>query len=159
MSERFGRKWPMFVRISLFTLFCLPVTLGRFFNGVFGAASFSIAPGAMVDIWDSVSRGVAVAACVGAIFGAPILAPIMGDSVTASYLRWRWDNWLSAIMGLACTLVVLVFSPETFGIVILKKKAERVRRETGNLNAKCVYDGEKIDIRTTVKVYLVRPFG
>ncbi|KAK0515009.1 hypothetical protein JMJ35_002388 [Cladonia borealis] len=167
MSERFGRKWPMFVGISMFTLFCLPVTLGRniqtvligrFFCGVFGSAPLSIAGGALVDLWDSISRGVAMAACIGAIFGTPILAPIMGNFIAASYLGWRWDNWLSAIMGLACTFLVLFFLPETFGVVLLKQKAERVRKETGNMDAKCIYDGEKKDFKTIVNVYLVRPF-
>ena len=167
MSERFGRKWPMFLGISVFTLFCLPVTLGkniqtiligRFFNGVFGAAPLSIAGGAIVDLWDSVNRGVALASCIGAIFGTPILAPIMGNFIAASYLGWRWDNWLSAIMGLSCTFLVLFFLPETYSVVILKKKAARIRK-TGNLDAKCIYDGEKKDFRTIVNVYLVRPFG
>ena len=168
MSERFGRKWPMFVGISMFTLFCLPVTLGRniqtvligrFFCGVFGSAPLSIAGGALVDLWDSISRGVAMAACIGAIFGTPILAPIMGNFIAASYLGWRWDNWLSAIMGLACTFLVLFFLPETFGVVLLKQKAERVRKETGNMDAKCIYDGEKKGFKTIVNVYLIRPFG
>ena len=69
------------------------------------------------------------------------------------------DNWLSAIMGLSCTILVLCFLPETFGVVLLKRKAKKARKETGNMDAKCIYDGEKKDLKTIVIVYLVRPFS
>ena len=48
-----------------------------------------------------------------AVFGTPVLAPVMGYFIGVSYLGWRWDNWLSAIMGPACTCLVLCFPPET----------------------------------------------
>ena len=83
----------------------------------------------------------------------------MGNFVAASYLGWRWDNWLSAIMGLTCSIIVLLFLPETFAVVLLKRKAERKRKETGNMDAHSAFDGEKKDFGTIVRVYLVRPFG
>lgn len=168
MSERFGRKRPLFVGTCCFTLFCLPVTLGqniqtvlvgRFFCGFFGSAPLAIVGGGLVDIWDPISRGVALAFGIGAMLGSPILGAIMGDFIAASYLRWRWDNWLSAIMGLFCSMIVLLFLPETFAVVILKKKAEQVRRKTGNVDAECIYDAEKKDLKTVISVYLVRPFS
>ena len=157
----------MFIGMSLFTCFCLPVALGqniqtlligRFFCGIFGAAPLSIVGGGIVDLWDSIDRGVALASAIGAIFGTPILAPIMGNFIAASYLGWRWDNWLSAIMGLACAVLVLFGLPETYGPTLLKRKAERMRK-TGNADAKSAFDGEKKDIQTIIQVYLVRPFG
>ena len=51
MSEKFGRKWPAFVGVFGFSLFCLPVALGqniqtillgRFFEGCFGVAPLAI---------------------------------------------------------------------------------------------------------------------
>ena len=158
----------MLVGMSMFTIFCLPVTLGRniqtvligrFFCGVFGAAPLSIVGGGLVDMWDSTDRGVAMAACIGSIFGTPIVAPVMGNYIAASYLGWRWDNWISAIMGLCCTLLVLVALPETYTPALLKAKAARIRKQTGHSNAHSAYDGEKKDIKTIVHVYLVRPFG
>ena len=101
----------------------------------------------------------ALAFGIGAMLGSPILGAIMGDFIAASYLRWRWDNWLSAIMGLSCSMIVLLLLPETFVVVILKKKAEQVRAETGNVDAECIYDAEKKDLKTIISVYLVRPFS
>ena len=91
----------MLVGTSMFTLSCLPATLGqniqilligRFFCGVFSAAPLSIAGGALVDLWDSFSRGVEMAACIGAVFGTPILVPIMGKIIAASYFGRQWNN-------------------------------------------------------------------
>lgn len=157
----------MLVGMATFSLFCLPVALaknpqtlliGRFFCGMFGAAPLSIVGGGLVDLWDPIDRGVAMAGCIGAIFGSPILAPVMGDFVAASYLGWRWNNWLSAIMGLACTLLVLFGLPETYAPVLLKQKARRFRR-TGNPDAHSAHDDEDKGIKTIVQVYMVRPFS
>lgn len=70
LSEKFGRKPPMVVGMTLFTIFCLPVALaknpasilvGRFLSGMFGAAPLAIVGGGLVDLWDSIDRGVAMA--------------------------------------------------------------------------------------------------
>ena len=158
----------MFIGMSLFTLFCLPVTLGqniatvlvgRFFCGTFGAAPLAIVGGGLVDMWDSIDRGVAMAATIGSIFGTPIVAPVMGNFIAASYLGWRWDNWISAIMGLFCSILVLVCLPETYGPALLKQKAARLRKEIGNPHKHSAYDDEKKGVKSIVYVYLVRPFG
>ena len=113
----------------------------------------------MVDLWDPVTRGVAMAGAIGSIFGTPILAPVMGNFIAASYLGWRWDNWLSAIMGLSCSVLVFFLLPESSAIVILKKKAKHVREKDGNPEAHCIYDGQEKGLNTIVHVYLIRPFS
>ncbi|KAF2107793.1 major facilitator superfamily domain-containing protein [Lophiotrema nucula] len=167
VSERFGRKWPMFVGMALFTLFCLPVALaknietalvGRFFCGMFGAAPLSITGGALVDIWNPVQRGVAMAACIGTIFGSPILAPLIGNFVAASYLGWRWTQWLSGIMGLGATALVLCGLPETHAATILRAKATRLRHETGDNELRSQFDGQSTGVKQILNVFLVRSF-
>ncbi|KAH7010919.1 major facilitator superfamily domain-containing protein [Macrophomina phaseolina] len=168
LSERFGRKWPMLSGMALFTVFCLPVALakniqtaliGRFFCGMFGAAPLSIAGGGLVDIWNPVQRGVALAACIGTIFGSPILAPLMGNFIAASYLGWRWTQWLSAIMGLAASILVLLGLPETHAPTLLRAKAARLRRETSDPTLRSQYDGGSNGVSEIVQIYLVRSFA
>jgi len=167
MSERFGRKVPITIGMFLFTVFCLPVALGknietvligRFFCGAFGASALAIVGGGLVDVWNPIQRGVAMACCIGTIFGSPLLAPLIGNFVTASYLGWRWCNWLNAITGLFCSLVVLFFLPETHGPTILRRRSKALRK-AGNADAHCIYDAERPGIKTIVTVYLYRPFG
>ncbi|KAI0602685.1 major facilitator superfamily domain-containing protein [Biscogniauxia sp. FL1348] len=168
LSEHFGRKWPMVLGTSLFTVFCIPAGLGknietllvaRFFQGAFGSAPLSLAGGGLVDIWSPAHRGVAIAACIGTIFGSPILAPIMGNFIAASYLGWRWTQWLSCIMGGACVLLVLLGLPETLGSRILRSRAADMRKKGINPNATTIFDqrnqGGLVDI---LRVYVLRPF-
>ncbi|KAL1634250.1 hypothetical protein SLS58_010755 [Diplodia intermedia] len=167
MSERVGRKWPTTFGMLLFTIFCIPVALaqniqtaliGRFLCGVFGAAPLSIVGGGLVDIWNPVQRGVAMAACIGTIFGSPIVAPVMGNFVAASYLGWRWNHWLMCIFGGAVTALCALGLPETHAPTLLRKKAARVRRETGNPKAHSQFDGQAVGPKAIVQIYLMRSF-
>ncbi|OJD32188.1 mfs multidrug transporter [Diplodia corticola] len=167
VSERVGRKWPTCVGMLFFTLFCLPVALaqnmatalvGRFLAGAFGAAPLTIFGGGLVDIWDPVQRGVAMAGCIGTIFGSPILAPVMGNFVAASYLGWRWTHWISMMLGGAVAVLCVTALPETHAPTLLRRKAARVRKETGNVLARSVYDGQAMGPKAVVQIYLVRSF-
>ncbi|KAI0384965.1 major facilitator superfamily domain-containing protein [Hypomontagnella monticulosa] len=168
VSERFGRKYPMLAGMFLFTVFCIPAAVGhnmetlliaRFFQGAFGSAPLSLAGGGIVDIWSPAHRGVAIAACIGTIFGSPILAPIMGNFIAASYLGWRWTQWISCIMGGSCSILVLFGLPETLAPKILQGRAAALRKSGANPDAKTAFDGRKLagpmDI---VRIYLMRPF-
>lgn len=167
LSERLGRKWPMALGMALFTIFCIPVDVakniqtvlvGRFFQAASGCVSVSLASGGIVDIWNPMQRGLALTSMVGAIFGSPIIAPIMGDFIVKSHLGWRWTQWISCIMGGSCTVLVLVGLPETLPALILRSRAAKMRRE-GNPNARSAFDGQKQGPMTIVRAYLVRPFG
>jgi MFS transporter, DHA1 family, multidrug resistance protein len=170
LSERLGRKWPMTVGICLFTVFCVPAAVGRnmetllisrFFQGAFGWAPLSLAGGGVVDIWSPAHRGGAIAACVGTIFGSPILAPIMGNFITASPLDWRWTQWwLSCcIMGGASVVLVLFGLPETLGPKILQDRAAQLRKSGEKPNARTAFDSKKqARIMDIARIYLMRPF-
>ncbi|KAI1269284.1 MFS general substrate transporter [Xylariaceae sp. FL1019] len=168
MSERFGRKWPMTVGMFLFTLFTIAVAVGknletllvaRFFQGAFGAAPLSLAAGGVVDIWSPAVRGIAIAACIGTIFGSPVLAPIIGNFVAASYLGWRWLHWLSAIMGGSAVVLVLVALPETLAPKILQARAAKLRKSGEKPEAMTVYDSKKhMGVMDVARVYFMRPF-
>ncbi|KAI1382638.1 major facilitator superfamily domain-containing protein [Hypoxylon trugodes] len=169
MSERFGRKWPMTVAMTLFTIFCVPAAVGknlqtllvaRFFQGAFGSAPLSLAGGGIVDIWNAEARGVAVAAAIGTLFGAPILAPIMGNFIAASHLGWRWTQWLSCIMGGACIILVLFALPETLAPKILQKRAAKLRKSGAKPNARTEFDDQKLlGVADVARIYFARPFA
>lgn len=167
LSERIGRKKPMLLGMTLFTIFCVPVAVGqniqtilvgRFFQGVFGSAPLSLAGGGMVDIWNPSQRGIAIVVCIGAIFGSPILAPLIGNFVVASHLGWRWTHWISCIMGGSCVILVFFCLPETLGVAILRSRAAKLRK-SGKPNARSEFDGSPQSLATVIRTYLVRPFG
>ncbi|KAJ3579749.1 hypothetical protein NPX13_g813 [Xylaria arbuscula] len=168
-SERFGRKWPMFTGMLLFTIFTIPIAVGkniqtllisRFFQGAFGAAPLSLAAGGVVDIWSPENRGIAIAACIGTIFGSPVLAPIIGNFVAASYLGWRWCHWLSAIMGGSAVLLVFFCLPETLAAKILQARAAKLRKSGEKQDARTIYDSKKhMGLADVARIYFMRPFA
>ncbi|KAI0105025.1 major facilitator superfamily domain-containing protein [Nemania sp. FL0031] len=168
LSERVGRKLPLMTGMLLFTIFTIPVAVGknmqtllvaRFFQGAFGSAPLSLAGGGVVDIWSPALRGVAIAATIGTLFGSPILAPIIGNFVAASYLGWRWTHWLSAIMGGSSFILVLFGLPETLAPMILKSKAAKLRKSGENPHARTVFDDRKLaGFGDIVRTYFMRPF-
>lgn len=166
LSERFGRKWPVCIGLLCFTAFSVLVALadnvvtvivGRFLCGAFGAAPLTIFGGGLVDIWTPVRRGVAMAGCLGAIFGSIILAPIVGNFVAAT-AGWRWTIWLSAFMGLAAAVLSIIALPETHGATLLRWKADAIKAQTGNPNVRPMGGDQAKDIKTILQIYLVRSF-
>ncbi|KAK0628752.1 major facilitator superfamily domain-containing protein [Bombardia bombarda] len=168
VSERLGRKRPMALGLLLFTVFCVPAAVGknmatlliaRFFQGAFGSAPLSLAGGGIVDVWSPAVRGVAIAATIGTIFGSPILAPIMGNFIAASYLGWRWTQWLSCIMGGTCFLLVVVGLPETLTPKILQARAAALRKSGANPNAHTQFDAARpTGVKDVARIYLMKPF-
>jgi len=64
---------------------------------------------------------------------APVIAPIAGGWIVSSpRLSWRWTEWVTLIISSAAFIIALLFLPETYFPVILKWKAEHLRRITGN---------------------------
>lgn len=76
-------------------------------------------------------RGAAMASfAVGPLLG-PIIGPVVGGIVTNA-LGWRWVFWIITIIGGVLSVLMLLFSRETYAPVILERKTKRLRKETGN---------------------------
>lgn len=55
-----------------------------------------------------------------ASFG-PILGPIISGFASSSY-GWRWTFWIASMLA-GCAWICLLFVPETFGPVLLRRHA------------------------------------
>ena len=47
-------------------------------------------------------------------------------------ISWRWLFWLLTIFAGVCLVAVVLTLPETYPPVLLKRKAEHLRKATGN---------------------------
>ncbi|CAG8902796.1 unnamed protein product [Penicillium egyptiacum] len=159
-SEVLGRKYPLSIGVFLFAIFSIPIPVTnnvatvfvcRFLCGTFGAAPLAIAGGGLADLWEPLSRGIAVAGFASATFLGPVLGPLVGGFVTKSHLGWRWTQWLSIIFSLFFVAVYFVFCPETYSPVVLarlaKKKGYPLPENEG-----------KVDFKQLARVYMLRPF-
>jgi MFS family permease len=77
---------------------------------------------------------------IGTILG-PSLGAIIGGYVSPDK-GWRWAFWLMAILMDAIAIPVMLLA-ESYPYVILKRKIEKLRSETGNMHLRSALDTGK----------------
>lgn len=112
----------------------------RFFLGV-TVASTVINPCIVGDMFHEDVRGKAMSAMGMVPFIAPCLGPTIGGFV-AETRGWRWTFWVTAIIAAPLQALFLVFYRETYRVRILQKKAQKLRKATGNDALKSRYELE-----------------
>ncbi|EAW14540.1 MFS transporter [Aspergillus clavatus NRRL 1] len=166
MSELYGRRLPLFLGYTIFAIFQIPVAVAqnlqtimvcRFLMGVFGCSPLAVVGGAMADFWDPVDRAIAIALFSSATFVGPTLGPIIGGFITDSYLGWRWTAWITLIASASFGSLAFFIVPETYGPVILQRRAARLRKETGNWALHSLLDESRPTASEIVYKYLLRP--
>lgn len=130
----------------------------RFFAGVFGSSPVSNVSAALGDIWSREHRGIAVSFYAVAVVGGPTLAPVIGAALLVNpNLGWRWTEYITAIWVFSMVAMGYFFLPEVYGPVLLKWKAQRLRRETGNNRLWHPHERIKLDIKSIITKQLSRP--
>lgn len=165
ISEVFGRKISMLPALFCGALFTIGAAVSqnaqtlfitRFFGGVFGSASVSNVSAALGDFWSREARGTAVSFYAIMVVGGPTLSPVLGAALTVT-LNWRWTQYVEAIFTFAVVAFALVFFPEVYGPVLLKRKAQRMRKESGNSAYYHPQEDIKLDFKSIVTKQLSRP--
>ncbi|KAB8271260.1 major facilitator superfamily domain-containing protein [Aspergillus minisclerotigenes] len=163
LSEVYGRKPVSVGCLFVFMVLIIPcaraesvatLIVVRFIGAFFGSVMISTAPGMVSDLVNDEERALAMSIwSIGPVNG-PVLGPIIGGFVT-QYLGWRWMDWI-ALMLSGVALVFSLIMKETYGPIILQKKAARMRKETGDPYWSR-YD-QKASLGEILKVNLGRPF-
>lgn len=140
-THQLGRNWIYWATLFVFVLFQMPMLLPscnfgtllafRFLTGFFGSPCLATGGASMGDIFAPINLPYAIGLwSVGAICG-PVLGPVVGAAAAQAH-GWRWTIyellWLSGFTF----LVISFFLPETYGPNILYKRAQRLRKLTGN---------------------------
>ena len=102
----------------------------RFLAGFGASAIYSLAGGVLGDVWRPEQRGRSL--------GIYLLIPLLGAAVgpiiggfMAARTTWRWMFWAtSAFQGVMVVISIPAFY-ETYGPLILHRRAEKLRQETG----------------------------
>ena len=85
----------------------------------------------------------------------PLFAPIV-SGYTASTIGWRWTFWVGLIYA-GATLIPLAFLPETFGPVLLLRRAKAIRKRDSMVRVVAPYELEKKTFKELTTVVLARP--
>ncbi|KAJ7799959.1 major facilitator superfamily domain-containing protein [Mycena olivaceomarginata] len=125
----------------------------RFLAG-FGASSiYALAGGVLGDVWRTEERGQSLRVySLIQLLGAAV-GPIIGGFMTAR-TTWRWMFWSTSIFQAVMLLVEITTFHETYAPVILRKRAERLRRSTGDPQYRTAY--ERLESTKSVPAVLSR---
>ncbi|KAL2836875.1 major facilitator superfamily domain-containing protein [Aspergillus pseudoustus] len=165
LSEIIGRRPVYIISLGLYVIFNIPCALApniggllvcRFLCGVFSSSGLSLAGGTIADIWNIEERGMAIAYFAAAPYAGPVIGPIVCGWITVGSGRLDLFFWVNlAFAGLIWVLMGLI--PETYGPVILKQRAAKLRKETGNPNIITEQEKHKLTLRDIVRTSLIRP--
>ncbi|KAL2167893.1 hypothetical protein VTG60DRAFT_680 [Thermothelomyces hinnuleus] len=141
---------------DLITLFVL-----RFLSGAFGAAPLTGSAAVITDIFPPLERGLAITVYALVPLISPVLGPIVGEYVVAT-LGWRWLMGVMALISASALLAALLLLPETYALVLLRKRAQRISNMTGWI-CESVMDagkhGRNATWSTSWTKTLLRPFS
>lgn len=165
-SEYFGRKWPQIIGIFGLTVFSFAaatakdfqtLVLSRFFSGLFGAATLAVSPAVMADIFDAKERGVAVSVISLMIVAGPMLAPVIGGYITASFLGWRWDEYILGIFSSFVLVILVLFFEESYPPRLLAFRAHDIRKATGNWAVTAPIEDLELDLHVMLEKTVLKP--
>jgi hypothetical protein len=75
-----------------------------------------------------------------------------------SYLGWRWTQYLTCIMAVFFGALGLLIVPETYGPILLQRRAKKKRLASKNMAYHADLDKVQISPRDLLLKYLYRPF-
>ncbi|KAI0870014.1 MFS multidrug transporter-like protein [Hypoxylon argillaceum] len=167
LCEVYGRKWAALGPYFISAVFAFgtatakdiqTVLITRFFAGAFGSGPISITGGAIVDIWRPPQLGVPMV-CYGiTIAAAPTLGPIIGGAFIADGSGWRWTQYLTGILMAVQFVLDALFLDESHADIILTRKAQQLRRSTGNWVLHSKWEESSPTFSSLCTTFLVRPF-
>ncbi|KAI6912580.1 MFS general substrate transporter [Hortaea werneckii] len=162
-----GRNLPYIVTLYLYVLMAIPTVLVkslpgflvlRFLNGVLGSPCLATGGATLQDMYSQMKLPYGYTAWVGATFCAPALGPVISGFAVASN-DWRWSMWEVLWMAIFTALVMSATFPETSSATILLRRAQRIRRRSGDLRyvSQSEIDDGNRPAREIVVGALIRP--
>jgi MFS transporter, DHA1 family, multidrug resistance protein len=163
-----GRNPPYMMTFAIFVILCVPTALvnnitglliHRFLQGLFGSPCLATGGASIGDLYNLLKLPyfLTIWACFAAC--GPALGPLIsGFSVPAE--NWRWSLW-EMLWFSGATFIWLMFClPETSVPNIPPRRAQRLRKLTGNQNIKSQSEIEmsEMTVKEIIVTNLWRPF-
>lgn len=177
ISEYHGRKVVYTLGLTLVVVFEFltafgnnfgGVLFGRFMLGFFGLAFLSVAGGTFSDLFrqrhfnadgkrppDKHLGNALIMYSVSPFIG-PSIGPLVAGYV-CMHLDFRWVFYIMLMMLTAICLLVIVVVPETYEPVLIKRKAQRIRRETGDDRYYAAIEHKPLSLLESIVVASKRP--
>ncbi|KAH8917019.1 MFS general substrate transporter, partial [Atractiella rhizophila] len=166
-----GRNPPYIYTLLLFVIFQIPtfttsnyetLMTFRFLTGFVGSPALATGGASMADIWPGIKLPYVIALwAVGAVSSLLLLfpRPVVGG-FAAQNNGYKWPLYeLIWICGFSCILLIFIL-PETYAPKILLKRAQRLRKLTGNnkLRSQSEIDQANLTLGEIASEALLKPF-
>lgn len=165
LSEIIGRRPVYIISLALYVIFNIPCALApniggllvcRFLCGVFSSSGLALAGGTIADIWAIEDRGLAIAYFAAAPYCGPVIGPIVCGWINVGSHRLDLFFWVNMAFA-GVVMIVLGLIPETYAPTILKRRAARLRKETGDVSIITEQEKVKLTFRDILRTSLIRP--
>ncbi|EFQ90423.1 hypothetical protein PTT_12998 [Pyrenophora teres f. teres 0-1] len=166
LSEFYGRRPIYICSFTFFLIWLIPCALARnietmlvarFLDGLAGSAFLSVAGGTVGDMFGKHELSAPMMVYTASPFVGPEVGPLIAGFIVEK-TTWRWCFYVLIIWSGVQLCLIVLFVPETYHPVLLRRKAIRLREETGN--PEWIAPIEKMDrsIAKTVLWSCIRPF-
>lgn len=166
LSEMYGRNAVYQTSYASFFVFTFPVVFApdiavflvfRFITGFCGSAFLSVAGGSVSDMFPNSTVASPMAVYTISPFIGPVAGPLIAGFINQN-LYWEWTFRVQLCWIFAEFLILVIFVPETYVPVILKKKAKRLRESTGDPKFYAPLDRQEGTLTSAILVSCYRPF-
>jgi len=166
LSEVYGRNIVYQVSYLFFFLFSWPIAFApdigvllvfRFITGFCGSAFLSVAGGSVSDMFSNDTVATPMAVYTLSPFLGPIIGPIFSSFINQN-TNWRWTYRVQLIWVFCEHVALISFVPETYTPVILKWKAQRLRKTTGKQDYYSSLDLNDTNLLHAIVVSCYKPF-
>lgn len=188
LSEFYGRRPIYLAAFAVFTVWIIPtavarnigtVIVSRFFQGLSGSAFLSVSGGTVGDLFTPNKMHYPMIMFTASPFLGPSFGPMIGGFINSN-VNWRWTHYVLIIWAFIMCLALVVTVPETYrefdrdfqigtlrrtlilmimlDPVVLRNKARKIRKDTGDERWKAPIEKTNKSLVRTVGVSLLRPF-
>lgn len=166
ISEFYGRRPIYLVSFSFFLIWIIPcavaqniqtLLIARFLDGLSGSAFLSVAGGTVGDMFDRSQLQLPMLIYTASPFVGPSLGPLIGGFIN-QYTHWRWTFYVLLIWAGANLATISIFVPETYHPVLLRNRARKLRKDTGDERWQSALEKSGKTIAKSIGYSLLRPF-
>ncbi|OAX81596.1 hypothetical protein ACJ72_04064 [Emergomyces africanus] len=165
LSEFYGRRIIYVTSFTSFLIWIIPcavarnietLLVARFFAGISGSAFLSVAGGTVGDMFARHELGAPMMVYSASPFLGPEFGPLLGGFI-CQHTSWRWVFYMLLIWAASVLIAIIFFVPETYHPVLLRRKAVKVRRTTGDDRWKAPIEMLERSVAQTVLRSIYRP--
>lgn len=167
-SEEFGRQAVYATTLLIAVIFIIPcgaaknigtMIVCRLIDGIAFSAPMTVIGGSLADMWKNEERGIAMAIFSAAPFLGPVCGPLVGGFIGDYASTWRWIYWVLLILCVCVYVALIVTVPETHHATILRRRAKKLKKITGDERYRAVQDVvPRPNMTEIMKITLTRPF-